>query len=79
MLLVVYLLGSIAIMSVFAVVFFIRGRPLYSVINLAASYDVCRNLQVFGRIENLFDKKYEVVHGYGVPGVSGYGGVKASF
>ena len=47
--------------------------------NLAASYDIHKNFQIFGRIENLFNKKYEDVWGYGTAGFSLFGGVKLSF
>ena len=51
----------------------------YTLINLAAAYDVTKSLQLFGRIDNLFDRKYEEVAGYGTPGIAAYGGVKVSF
>ncbi len=51
----------------------------YLLVNLAASYNVTKNLQVFGRVDNLFDRQYEEVAGYGTPGIGGYGGVKVSF
>jgi vitamin B12 transporter len=51
----------------------------YLLVNLALSYDVTKNLQLFGRIDNLFDRQYEEVAGYGTPGIGGYGGVKVSF
>lgn len=51
----------------------------YTTVRLATSYDVTKNFQIFGRIENLFDKKYQDVHGYAMPGRSFYAGVKASF
>ncbi len=51
----------------------------YLVANLAVSYDICRNFQIFGRVDNLLNRKYEEVSGYGTPGISGYGGVKVSF
>jgi len=51
----------------------------YTLVNLAASYDVTRNIQVTGRVNNLFDKNYEEVFGYGTPGISGYAGIKCSF
>lgn len=51
----------------------------YLLVNLAASYNVTKNLQVFGRIDNLFDRQYEEVAGYGTPGIGTYGGVKVSF
>ncbi len=51
----------------------------YTVVNMAASYDIHKNFQLFGRIENLFDKKYEDAWGYGTAGFSVYGGIKLSF
>ncbi len=51
----------------------------YMLVNLAASYDVTRWLQLFVRIDNLFDREYEEAYGYGTPGISSYGGVKVSF
>jgi vitamin B12 transporter len=46
---------------------------------MAASYDITKNLQVFSRIENLFDKKYQEVYGYETMGRSFYAGIKGSF
>ena len=51
----------------------------YTLVNLYASYDVYRNVTLFGRLENVFDKQYEDVLGYGTPGRAGYGGVKMTF
>lgn len=51
----------------------------YTLVNLAGSYDVTKNLQIFGRVDNLFDREYEEVAGYGTPGISAFGGVKVSF
>lgn len=51
----------------------------YTLVNLYASYDVHRNVTLFGRVENLFDEKYQEVLGYGTPGIAGYGGVKVTF
>lgn len=51
----------------------------YLLANLAASYDVSKNLQVFGRVDNLFDKNYEEITGYGTAGISAFGGIKVSF
>jgi vitamin B12 transporter len=51
----------------------------YTKVDLCTSYDLTKDFQIFGRIENLFDRKYEEVRGYATPGVSFYGGVKANF
>lgn len=51
----------------------------YLLVNLAATYDIAKNLQIFGRVDNLFDRTYEEVTGYGTAGISAYGGVKVSF
>lgn len=51
----------------------------YLLVNLAASYDLAKNLRIFGRVDNLFDRDYEEVLGYGTAGISAYGGVKVSF
>ena len=51
----------------------------YTLVNLAASYEFTRQLQLFGRIENLCNADYEEVAGWGTPGIGAYGGVKLSF
>ncbi len=51
----------------------------YMLVNLYASYDVRKNVTLFGRVENLFDEEYEQAIGYGTPGRAGYGGVKITF
>lgn len=51
----------------------------YMLVNLSATYDIAKNLRIFGRVDNLFDRSYEEVTGYGTAGISAFGGVKASF
>lgn len=51
----------------------------YTLVNLATSYDLTKNFQIFARVDNLFDKEYEEVKGYGTPGISFFGGIKLSF
>jgi vitamin B12 transporter len=51
----------------------------YSLVNLSASYRVSRKITLFGRVHNLFDEKYEEAKGYGVYGLSAFGGLKVSF
>lgn len=49
--------------------------PDYFLINLAAYYDVFSFLRLQARIENLLDKQYEEIYGYGTAGFSVYGGI----
>ncbi|MDD5465126.1 MAG: TonB-dependent receptor [Candidatus Omnitrophica bacterium] len=51
----------------------------YTIVRLASSYNVTKNFQIFGRIENLFDKEYQEVNGYATLGRSFYGGIKGKF
>ncbi|MBM4306122.1 MAG: TonB-dependent receptor [Deltaproteobacteria bacterium] len=51
----------------------------YTLVNLAVSYEIFEHFQIFGRVENLFDKKYEEAKGWGTPGLSFFGGIKLSF
>ena len=51
----------------------------YVMLNLAGSYDIHKNVQIYGRIDNVLNKQYEEVYGYGTSSVAGYGGVKLSY
>lgn len=51
----------------------------YTKVDLSTSYDLTKNFQIFGRIENLFDRKYAEVRGYATPGRSFYAGSKIKF
>ncbi len=51
----------------------------YTIFRLASSYDIMQNFQIFGRVENLFDKKYQEVDGYATLGRSFYAGIKGKF
>jgi len=53
--------------------------PAYTLLNLAASYDVNDWFKIFGRVENLTDKNYQSIYKYGEPGIGFYGGVKVTF
>ncbi len=46
----------------------------YTLVNLAASYDVFSYLQIYTKLNNLLDKYYEEVYGYATPGFSIFGG-----
>ncbi len=46
--------------------------PGYALVNLRASYDIAATWSVSLRLENLFDRDYELAHGYNTPGRAGY-------
>jgi len=48
-------------------------------VDLRAAYKVSDNIELYGRIDNLFDENYQQVAGYGTPGISGFFGVRGSF
>lgn len=47
--------------------------------SLRASYPITDQLEVYGRVENLFDEQYATVSGYGTYGRNAYVGVRAKF
>jgi vitamin B12 transporter len=47
----------------------------YAVVDLTAGYKVSKELRLFGRIENLFDRDYETVYGYRQAGRGVYVGL----
>lgn len=51
----------------------------YTLVDLRASYAVTKGLELYGRIENLFDTDYEVVRGYGVLGRGAFVGLRATY
>jgi vitamin B12 transporter len=51
----------------------------YTVVDVAASHELPGGLKLFGRIENLTDRDYQEVAGYGTPGIGFYGGLKLNF
>ncbi|MBA4018143.1 MAG: hypothetical protein C0483_13305 [Pirellula sp.] len=48
--------------------------PAYTVVNTAITYDLTRQIQLTGRIDNVFNERYQEVFGYGTAPVSGYAG-----
>jgi vitamin B12 transporter len=51
----------------------------FTLFNAAASYEILPNIQLFLRLDNILDKQYEIVKGYGTPGLSAFGGIQAQF
>ncbi len=48
----------------------------YTLVNVNASYDVTEDVEVYVRLENVFDEDYEQVIGYAAPGRTAYAGVR---
>lgn len=48
--------------------------PSYTVVNTAITYDLTRRIQLTGRIDNVFNERYQEVFGYGTAPLSGYAG-----
>ena len=62
----------------------LNGNPVstldsYTVVNISAHYDLSDTIQIYGRIDNLFDEEYEEAWSYATPNLSGYIGLKAKF
>ncbi|MFM6852630.1 MAG: TonB-dependent receptor, partial [Sphingopyxis sp.] len=51
----------------------------YTLVDVRAAYRVTPMIEVFGRIENLFDEAYETGNLYGTPGRGAYTGVRLAF
>ncbi len=43
----------------------------YWLVNVAASYKLTPGVEIYGRVENLLDEKYEEVYSYATPGAVG--------
>lgn len=53
--------------------------PDYTVVDLRASWGVTENIELYGRIENLFDEVYSTTRNYSSPRRGGFAGVRAKF
>ena len=51
----------------------------YWLVNLGASYKVTPSVELYGRVENLLDEKYQEVYGFQTAGISAYAGVRFSY
>ena len=54
-----------------------REMPSFTVVNLAAGYDLTDNIRLTGRVVNLFDRDYSEVWGYATQGRTAYAGLQA--
>lgn len=57
----------------------IGNSDAFTVIGLRADYAVRENVTLFGRIDNLLNRQYEEIAGFGTPDRSVYAGLRASF
>jgi len=48
----------------------------FTLLNAAISWDILPNIQLYLRMDNILDQHYELIKGYGTPGISAYGGFK---
>ncbi len=48
-------------------------------VDVTGSYDLSDRVELYGRIENLFDEDYQQIIGYGTPGVSGSVGIRLRY
>ncbi len=51
----------------------------WSRIDLTSNYTMNESLEIYARIENIFDTQYQQILGYGTPGISGHLGARFSF
>lgn len=51
----------------------------YALLNLKLSYEICRYVAIFTRLENITDARYVINRGYDMPGFTAMGGFKVSF
>ncbi|MBA5866126.1 MAG: TonB-dependent receptor [Nitrospira sp. CR1.3] len=56
-----------------------QSVPSFYVWNASATYDVTKRIQIYGRADNIFNRKYEEVLYFGTPIRSVFGGVRVNF
>lgn len=58
------------------------NNPAYAKVDIALGYKLIerddRTLELFGRLENLFDEDYEEVYGFSEPGFAAFGGIRVT-
>jgi len=48
-------------------------------VNLAGAWKLNETVELYGRIENLADQRYQEVYGFNTPGRAAYGGLRLRF
>ena len=56
-----------------------RRQGSFGVVNLSATYEITKQVEVFGRVDNLFDQDYEEILFFGTPIRSVFGGMKLTY
>ena len=51
----------------------------FTLVNLAGAWKLNPGVELFGRIENLADARYQEVYGFNTPGRATYAGLRARF
>jgi vitamin B12 transporter len=51
----------------------------YWLVSAAASYKLQPGVEIFGRVENAFDARYQEIFGYNTPGVAAYAGLRLTY
>ncbi|KQM87224.1 TonB-dependent receptor [Sphingomonas sp. Leaf23] len=51
----------------------------YVLTDLRAAFPITERVEVYGRVENLFDERYQTIFQYGTPGRAAYGGVRVRY
>jgi len=55
------------------------NAPPYTTVDVAAAYQLSRNLSVYGRVSNLLDRHYENPVGFLQPSIGAFAGIKTKF
>jgi vitamin B12 transporter len=53
--------------------------PSYTLVNFGADYRLTERFQLYARVENLFDQKYQEVYTIRTLGRAVYAGIRAGF
>jgi vitamin B12 transporter len=51
----------------------------YTVVSLAAAYKLTPQVELFGRIENVLDTKYQEIYGFETAGIAAFAGLRLTF
>ena len=51
----------------------------FVLLNVAASFKIHENVELYGRVENVLNQKYQEVFSFGTPGIAAFGGLRVRF